>query len=63
MDENTDVLIDISQLRIGMYIQLELSWQMKKLKVIHLRPSLNGEAFATTTFAIDVWVVKLEPFV
>ncbi len=26
MDENADVLIDLSQLRIGMYIQLDLSW-------------------------------------
>src|SRR3990167_931602 len=37
MDENTDILIDISQLRIGMYIQLELSWMSHPFPVSSFR--------------------------
>ena len=37
MDENTDVLIDISQLRIGMYIQLDLNWMSHPFPVSSFR--------------------------
>lgn len=37
MDENTDVLIDIGQLRIGMYIQLDLNWMSHPFPVSSFR--------------------------
>lgn len=37
MDENTDILIDISQLRIGMYIQLDLNWMSHPFPVSSFR--------------------------
>lgn len=37
MDENTDVLIEPSQLRIGMYIQLDLNWMSHPFPVSSFR--------------------------